>query len=137
MSDQPGKHPPFQCRRCSDCCHGEGGIYLEAQEVEPAACILEMEPQAFIERYLRREGERFAVRCDEKGWCLLLGPQGCLIHGAKPAICRRWPFFPALLNDPGAFEEAKLACPGIDPQASHQEFVAYAHQISQKGEAES
>jgi Fe-S-cluster containining protein len=137
MSDQPGKQPPFRCRRCSDCCHGEGGIYLDAREVEPAARILGMEREPFIQRYLRREGERFAVRSGPDGHCLLLGPEGCLIHGAKPAICRRWPFFPALLNDPGAFEEAKLACPGIDPQATHQEFVAYARQMNQKGEAES
>ncbi len=137
MNDQPGKRPPFHCRRCSDCCQGEGGIYLEADEVEPAARILGMTRRDFIAQYLRREGQRFAVRSDQRGYCILLGPEGCRIHGAKPAICRRWPFFPVLLKDPGAFEEAKLACPGIDPQASHQEFVAYAHKIREKGEAES
>jgi hypothetical protein len=48
------------------------------------------------------------------------------VHPVKPAICRRWPFLPALLSHPDELEHAKTACPGINPECSHQEFVAAA-----------
>ncbi len=85
-----------------------------------------MVPDDFLARYCEPKGEAFSVRSAEDGSCLLLGPEGCRIHQAKPDICRRWPFFDALLKDAGAFEEAKLICPGLNPAASHEEFKAFA-----------
>jgi Fe-S-cluster containining protein len=118
--------PVFDCQRCSDCCTGEGGIFLTKEQVSVAAAILELDPTEFVRLYLRLQGGRFAVLCENDGRCRLLGPRGCRIHAAKPDICRRWPFFDALIKDAGAFEEAKMACPGLDPAASHADFLAQA-----------
>lgn len=118
--------PTFDCKRCNTCCQGKGGIAFKPDQVGPAAAFLAMEPKVFIERFLKKEGELFQVLCDQEGKCRLLGPQGCLAHPVKPDICRRWPFFEALLSDPGAFEEAKLACPGLNPKATHEDFLALA-----------
>ena len=95
-------------------------------QITPAARELGLERDDFLARYCEPKGKAFSVRTGQDGQCLLLGPEGCRIHNHKPEICRRWPFFDALLKDAGAFEEAKLICPGLDPEASHEEFKAFA-----------
>jgi uncharacterized protein len=114
----------FDCQRCSQCCHGEGGISLQPQEVPQAAALLGLGSQEFIERYCEPRQGVYLIKTNAAGDCALLGPRGCLIHQAKPRICQRWPFFDALLRDAGAFEEAKLSCPGLNPDASYQDFLA-------------
>lgn len=99
---------------------------LRADQVAPAAAELGLDQSEFLSCYCEPKGDDFSVRSGEDGWCLLLGPEGCRIHQVKPDICRRWPFFDALLNDASAFGEAKLICPGLDPEASHEEFRAFA-----------
>lgn len=126
--------PAFQCQRCNQCCHGEGGITLTPDEVPAAAALLGLEPQEFIQRFCRLKAGLYDIMVNAQGDCVLLGPQGCLIHAAKPQICALWPHFPALLRDPGAFEEAKLICPGL-AQASHADFVA-EHQAQKAKEKE-
>lgn len=117
----------FLCQRCNQCCQGQGGIFLPADQLAPAARQVGLSPARFSELYCRQDGGRWAVLSDDKGFCRLLGPWGCRIHGAKPEVCMRWPFMIAMLKDPGAFEEAKLVCPGFAPSASHQDFLALAH----------
>ena len=123
-SDQ--KRKPFECQRCSQCCQGEGGILLRPDQIGPAAAELNMSEEDFLARFCERKGEAYSLLCGDDGKCILLGPKGCRIHNAKPDICKRWPFFDALLKDAGAFEEAKLICPGLNPDASHEEFKAFA-----------
>ncbi|MGD8560878.1 MAG: YkgJ family cysteine cluster protein [Desulfarculaceae bacterium] len=118
---------PFECQRCGACCVGAGGIYLEPEEVPAAARLVGLSEQDFRDHYCIEANSHLEVKCNQKGVCALMGPQGCLIHQAKPAICRLWPFFPGILKDAGALEEAKLACPGIDPEISHAEFVEFYH----------
>jgi Fe-S-cluster containining protein len=121
--------PPFVCQRCNDCCQGRGGITFDPEEIPAAAALLDMSPQAFSQAFLAPRQGRYEVLCDENGACLLLGPQGCRVHQAKPAICRRWPFFANILAKRTAFEDARQACKGIDPDISHEEFVAYAREL--------
>ena len=117
---------------CSQCCHGQGGIYLEEDQLGPAAAELGLTIEEFIVRHCNPKGGRYEIVVDQNGACSLLTPQGCSIHHNKPAVCRLWPFFPGLLRDPGAFEEAKLICPGIRPDASHEEFLAFAREQIRK-----
>ncbi|MBI4797583.1 MAG: YkgJ family cysteine cluster protein [Desulfarculus sp.] len=113
----------FECQRCSQCCHGEGGITLGPGEVPAAAELLGLSEQEFIAAYCDLKLDIYHIRVNQDGDCALLGPDGCRIHQAKPRICQRWPFFTALLKDASAFEEAKLSCPGFRPTASHQDFL--------------
>ncbi len=121
----PPSRPVFECQRCSQCCHGQGGIYYEKHQVAEAAACLDLTPDQFQDRFLEDLGGRFQVICSADGSCALLGPEGCRVHQVKPPICRKWPFFPALLSDPEAFEEAKESCPGLDPAATHDQFLQF------------
>ena len=130
MSDPtPQKRKPFECQRCNTCCQGRGAIFLEPEQIGPAARILGLEPDEFTLRYCRKKDGRWEVRAGQDGACILLGPEGCTIHQAKPDICRRWPFFDNILERQYAFEEARLSCPGIDPDCSFDEFLAYAREL--------
>jgi len=120
---------PFECQRCNQCCHGRGGIIYQPEEIPAAAAMLDMDPAEFISAFLAPKDGGYEVLCNQNGACRLLGPDGCRVHQAKPAICRRWPFFPGILANPSAFEDARQACPGIDPDISHEAFVAHAHQL--------
>ena len=63
----------------------------------------------------------------ENGVCVfLLDGNRCRVHPVKPFICRQWPFLPALLVDPEELEQAKGACPGINPACSPEDFVEEA-----------
>jgi hypothetical protein len=125
---------PFECQRCGVCCKGKGGIYLEKEEIPAAAQLLDLTEKEFIESFCLPRDGKYEIQTDAKGVCILFGPKGCRIHQAKPGICRQWPFFPAMLKYKGALEEAKLACPGIDPKVSHEDFVAYYETLKAKGE---
>jgi Fe-S-cluster containining protein len=119
-------HPVFQCRQCGDCCAGRGGIYVKPQEVKDMAALLEMPVAEFRRRFVEASplGPRLTVA---DGVCVfLMDGNLCRVHPVKPAICRQWPFLPALLAHPDELEHAKTACPGINPACTHEEFVAEA-----------
>ena len=86
------------------------------------AAFLEMDEQEFCNRYLESSamGTRVGIA---HGVCVFVEDNRCRVHPVKPFICRQWPFFPALLVDAEEFEAAKGACPGINPECSHEDFV--------------
>jgi len=62
-----------------------------------------------------------------EGVCVSLdGGRPLPVHPVKPFICRQWPFLPAILRDPDELEHAKTACPGLDPDCRHEDFVEAA-----------
>ncbi|OGR27099.1 MAG: hypothetical protein A2139_10110 [Desulfobacca sp. RBG_16_60_12] len=117
------KSTVFQCRQCGDCCAGRGGIFVKPDEVEAMAALLHMPAAEFGHRYVEVSdlGPRLTVA---DGVCVFLMAGGlCRVHPVKPFICRQWPFLPALLVDADELENAKTACPGINPACSHEDFV--------------
>jgi Fe-S-cluster containining protein len=122
MNDDP-KSPVFQCRQCGDCCSGRGGIFVRPDEVEAMAGLLQMDAAEFSRRYVEVSdlGPRLTIA---DGVCVFLMDGGlCRVHEVKPFICRQWPFLPVLLVDADELENAKTACPGINPTCSHEDFV--------------
>ena len=69
-------------------------------------------------------GPRLTVAAN--GCCVLLMEGNLCGAPVKPFICRQWPFLPAMLMDPDELENAKTACPGIDPTCNHEDFVEEA-----------
>jgi len=117
----------FECRQCGTCCRGRGGIYLTFDRAKEAAALLGLSVEEFSARFTEPQYGLLSIKTDAEGYCLMLDRETglCRIHQAKPPMCRDWPFFHGLLQDRQVFEEAKAACPGIDPESSWEEFKAW------------
>ncbi len=129
MTEKAGKpgHPVFDCRQCGDCCAGRGGIHVKPREVEEMAALLNMPVEDFCRAYVESSALGPRLMVADNGFCVFLMEGNlCRVHPVKPFICRQWPFLPALLADPDELEHAKGACPGINPECSHEEFVKAA-----------
>jgi Fe-S-cluster containining protein len=116
--------PVFDCRACGECCRGEGGIFLSKALARDAAGLLNQSLDEFIQAYTERRHGRLSLRVDADGWCLLhdRATHYCRIHGAKPRMCRDWPFFYGPLNHSEGFQAARGNCPGIRADATWEEF---------------
>jgi Fe-S-cluster containining protein len=123
------RHPVFQCQQCGDCCAGRGGIFVRPEEVAAMAAFLKMDEEEFRSRYLESSsmGTRLGI---SDGFCVFMEDHRCRVHPVKPFICRQWPFLPALLVDAEEFEAAKGACPGINPECSHEDFVEESRKLN-------
>ena len=113
----------FQCRQCGDCCAGRGGIMVKPGEVKAMAALLSLPEAEFCRRFVEASalGPRLTVA---DGVCIfLMAGSLCRVHPVKPFICRQWPFLPAILMDPDELDNAKTACPGLNPACSHEDFV--------------
>lgn len=114
----------FVCQMCGSCCHGEGGIVVDGDDLVRLAAHLGIAPARCAELYTRAKGEKRVLTSSAEGACVFFREgQGCSVHVAKPSICRAWPFFRGNLLDPLSWELAQEACPGINAEAGHPEFV--------------
>ncbi len=114
----------FECLQCGECCYGEGGIYMDDEEIEKIARFLEMTPEAFISQSCERNNGRIHIKTGPDNFCLYYDAEkSCLIHPVNPKPCSLWPFYPAIVNDKDNWELAKDACPGINPHCPFEEFV--------------
>ena len=126
MVANPDKSIVFQCQQCGDCCVGRGGILVSPDEVKAMAALLGLPEAEFNQSFVEDSalGPRLTVA---DGVCVFLMEGGiCRVHAVKPFICRQWPFLPAILMDPDELENAKTACPGLNPDCRHGDFVEAA-----------
>jgi len=122
------KSPVFQCQQCGDCCAGRGGIFVRPEEVTAMAAFLGLEEEEFCVRFLEHsaQGARLAI---QDGVCVFVADNRCRVHPVKPFICRQWPYLPILLVDEEEFEAAKGACPGLNPEGKHEDFVEESRKL--------
>ena len=114
----------FQCQICGECCHGEGGIFVNKDEIKKITNFLEMTEESFLAEFCLKKGGRFSIKAGPNKFCIFYDHEKrCLIHPVKPLPCSLWPFYPAILKDVDNWEMAKDACPGINPECSFEEFV--------------
>ena len=105
----------FECTQCGVCCSGEPGhVWVNADEVALLAEHLDMEEEAFRDRFVRRVGSRFSLVEYPDGDCIFLDPdsRGCSVYEARPIQCRTWPFWASNLASPITWKETCEACPG-------------------------
>jgi uncharacterized protein len=128
-------HPQvFQCQQCGDCCSGLGGIFVRPGEVKAMAALVELSVEEFSRRFVEVSAMGPRLTTAANGLCVfLMEGNRCRVHSVKPFICRQWPFLPAILMDPDELENAKTACPGIDPACNHHDFVEAALQQGRRG----
>ena len=114
----------FECKTCGTCCYGKGGITVNEKETENIADFLNIQPDVFVEKYCETRNNKLYIRTGKDNYCIFFHKEKmCLIHPVKPDICALWPFFPANVEDKHAWDLAKEACPGINPDCTFEEFV--------------
>jgi uncharacterized protein len=112
----------FTCLRCGNCCQGEGGIVLTAMDITRLCSHLQLTVAEFSATCMETVGGKQRLRTKHDGWCLFFN-EGCSVHPAKPSVCRAWPFFRGNMVDASSWEMAQDACPGINAQVGHAQFV--------------
>lgn len=113
----------YECQCCGQCCHGQGGIFVEPDQIPVMADFLGLEPEEFQRRYIRTRLGRLEIGVGPDGACLMLKDNRCAIHPVKPKICRDWPFLPGPLTEEWGFLSIRGSCPGFNPEADWQDFL--------------
>lgn len=103
----------FECTRCQQCCARPGQVEFSAPEAFLAASFLQVPLAELTEAYMQPEGDRWVIRVEKDAPCPFLTSEGCEIHPVKPSQCRTYPFWPEILEEPGAWEAEAEYCPGI------------------------
>ena len=118
----------FECKMCGECCYGEGGINIDEKEIKRISDFLGISEKALLDQYCYSRNGKMSIKTGSNGFCIFFDKKtSCKIHPVKPAICSLWPFFPALIKFRSAWKLAQEACPGINPECSHEEFVKQAN----------
>ena len=114
----------FSCTRCGKCCEGRGGIVVGPRDLPRLCAHFHLPADEFLALYTENMGGKPVLKCGEDGFCMFFrAGKGCGIHPARPAVCRAWPFFRGNLVDAVSFDMARVDCPGIRREASHEAFA--------------
>ena len=82
--------------------------------MEAAAAYLNLSLDIFVERYIRKVGERYSLREIEPSYdCVFLKDKRCSIYDVRPTQCRTFPFWPSLMRNREEWEKAAKNCEGI------------------------
>jgi len=105
----------FDCHRCGHCCRvGHGQVWVTEQDVAAMATQLELPIDAFVLRFVRRVDGRLSIREESDGSCALLdGGNHCVVYEQRPDQCRTFPYWPQLMVEGNALEQAAGYCLGI------------------------
>jgi uncharacterized protein len=115
---------PFECHMCGECCYGEGGIFMSDEETGRIARFLRLSRERFVAAYCETRHGRLYISTGKDGFCLFHEKgKGCAIHPVKPRRCEIWPFYEPLLRDEENWRMAMDACPGLNHQASYEDFL--------------
>ena len=113
----PYAFDPSACNSCEGrCCTGESGyIYVNKNEIESIAKLLNMQVSDFAKEYLYKKGYKYSIKeikFNESYECVFYNREtnGCGIYDARPTQCRTFPFWDYYKT---RVEELKLECPGI------------------------
>ncbi len=103
----------FGCTQCGRCCTGAPGyVWVTRTEIDRLASWLEMSPDEFGGRYVRRVGRRYSLIEKPNGDCIFYD-RGCTVYSARPNQCRTYPFWPEILKSRKAWDEEAQECPGV------------------------
>ena len=98
----------FECTGCGDCCTGgDGYVWVGIEEIVALARHRSLSLDEFGRCYLRRVGQRYALRERVPGGdCVFLRDKNCSVYEARPRQCATFPFWPGHLQSPSAWAAA-------------------------------
>lgn len=105
----------FQCTQCGKCCTGSPGYtWITEDEIAACAAYLEMTPEEFGKKYLRKVGNKWALLEMPGNYdCVFLKNKKCRIYPVRPSQCRTYPFWHQNLTSKEAWLQAASFCEGI------------------------
>lgn len=109
----------FTCkgRECGDCCSGRWGpghVWVSVEEMRRIAAAMELPFDAFTRAYVRQVGMRYSLTETPRGDCVFYEEgAGCRVYGARPDMCRAYPFWPQVVQSRATWEAEAAHCPGI------------------------
>lgn len=121
----------FSCKMCGHCCHGSGGIIVGTKDLSRLLEYFKMDKESFLNKYTENFNNKPCLIVNEEKYCYFFEKdKGCVIHEARPDVCRAWPYFRGNLVDEISLEMAKTDCAGIK-NVSHPVFAhdGYAYLI--------
>jgi Fe-S-cluster containining protein len=107
----------FQCSQCGNCCTGAPGyVWVNKEEIEKLAGLLNLEVAEFERRYVRQVGIRKSLVEFPNGDCVFFHSESrtCQVYDARPRQCRTWPFWDSNLASPETWRETARHCPGCN-----------------------
>lgn len=108
----------FKCTGCGKCCTGPSGhVWLTEAEAEAMAKHLKMPLEDFAQKYMRRIGNRLALRETKRGKdydCVFLDGKQCTVYDLRPEQCRTYPWWPDNINTPEDWKQEAKRCEGIN-----------------------
>lgn len=118
LKDFPYTFDPVFCGKCGgNCCTGKSGyIWVTALEITAIANLLETNQIVIIQEYLDQVGNRWSIRerlfGNHQYACTFFDIQNkkCRIYQARPAQCRRFPYWNYFRDHLEALLEE---CPGV------------------------
>ena len=113
----PYAFDPSACNSCEGrCCTGESGyIYVNKNEIENIAKLLNMQTGDFAKEYLYKKGYKYSlkeIKVQDSYECVFYNREtnGCIIYDARPSQCKTFPFWDYYKT---RVDELKQECPGI------------------------
>lgn len=110
----------FKCTGCGKCCTGSPGyVFVNEQEIEGMAKAINMPPDEFVRKYVRRVGNRLSLKEHPKTYdCVFLEGKQCKVYLDRPKQCRTFPWWQENVESKEAWKEAAERCEGINhPEA--------------------
>lgn len=106
----------FQCTGCGQCCTGfPGYVWVTEQEIQGMAQALQMPLDDFVQKYIRKVGNRYSLKERSKTYdCVLLEGKKCTVYHARPTQCQTFPWWQENLESPEHWEHASKNCEGIN-----------------------
>lgn len=115
----------FDCTGCGGCCEGSPGyIWVTFEEMGLIASHLKLPLQEFVDRYVRKIGDRYSLReiPEEKYRCIFLKDKKCQVYEVRPTQCKSYPFWTPILKSEQTWEQEAKSCEGISKESAWVSF---------------
>ncbi len=114
----------FYCIQCGICCSGKNGIVVDNKTDLPRLLkYFDISLDELDKKYTYIHNNKRVLRSSNDNYCIFYDDvKSCLIHKARPDICRAWPYFRGNIVDSISFEMAKSDCKGILKTSKHANF---------------
>ena len=107
----------FDCTGCGDCCTGDPGYVwvIAGRNRGPGRRSRGFRSSSFEKQYVRRVGVCKSLIERANGDCIFFDAdtRRCRVYELRPRQCRTWPFWPANLASPAAWQQTADRCPRL------------------------